>query len=485
MPTVRRLRPESRANKPGWREIFLALILASAAVGGHLIAAGEPVSTVNEKPIEMAPVTITVTREKISPLVELYRNLDRLFQGPFLNVRGGPLIEAILYRYDYLKIHPSDSAIIIVEHKNDRVVSATTVYTKNDRLYASSQVLGDSARLRGLAAADIQQPGKIRQNLQSLRNVYLGAIATNADRRHARSSSLLDYDPTDPPGPGDLLGARMALADEEGDYSVLGDTMGQMFRGPAGDFLRRAYEALHDPSRAGLLPIARSIINLADVSGDPTKDAVPTDVVVFDWDGQHYMYNPDLGTFGIPIPVDPLTKLPYLCVKNGELIECINFCATYVKVHPDEKTALLAPPGGPYAAIYTQNGGRHLFSPFLGRTTLPKSIRFDDTEKLVQLHAVLVERETKRLAAQKIATNPNSIPDGLPGDDADMQMRRTYIALGAAGVPCQLVSLKDAAGQPLQPPRHALNCRWQGTTYTSNIEGNLTTSITGPETAAR
>jgi len=499
------------------------LIAVAAATALSLAAADEPTPALNEKPVEMPPVIVTVTREKVSPVVKFFRNLDNLFQGPFLNLRSGPLPEAIVWRYHFLQTHPQETAIILVEQRGPRVLSATTVYTEDGRLYASSQVLGNGTRLRGFTAADIHDVAKVRREIRSRRASYLAAIVTSEDFDNLqRISTAGTHDPTalinaaaaavqDPgeyrptysdfvagarSGEVDMLGARMALAEETGDYSMLGHTLlagGRNandpnppavihfndFEGAPDAILRRTFEALHDPDRAGLLPVARSLIDPgAGLEG--AGKAKPVDAVVFDWEGQHYMYNPDLGTYALPLPTNPLTRQPYLCIKNGDLFESINFCATYPKVHPGEKAALLAPPGGPYAAAYTQGGTLHLFSPFLGRTLIPEDlhIQVEDTASLARLHALLVGRERQQRAARGQTTNPNSIPGGLPGDDADMQMRRAYLALTAAGVFPELVAVKDAAGKALSPERYALTCRWQDTTYTYNIDGPITTSIT-------
>jgi len=500
------------------------LLAAAAAPALCLGSADERATPVNEKPVEMPPVIVTVTREKVSPVVKFFRDLDNLFQGPFLNVRSGPLIEAIVWRYHFLQTHPQETAVILVDQQGPRVVSATTVYTEDGRLYASSQVVGAGTRLRGFSAADIRNLERIRHEIEGRRAVYLAGVITEEERANAhsipvtgthdstpvleRAAHALDHESIQTSsspfvsgvtsGPWDLLGVRMARAERSHDYSSIaypieisnpilsqyprsfGSEMVKVdpFAGSADDILRRTYEALHDPVRAGFLPVARSIINFrSGPNGAVTTLAL--DAVVFDWEGQHYIYNPDRGTSGRPLPRNPLTGRPYLCIKNGDLFESIIFCATYPKVHLDERAVLLAPPGGPYAAAYTEDGALHLFSPFLGRTLIPSDLhlQLEDTASLVRLHALLVERERRELAARGRMANPNSIPDGLPGDDADMQMRRAYLSLTAAGVFPDLITLQDVAGRPLSPERHALTCQWQGKTYTYNLEGPITTSI--------
>ncbi len=64
--------------------------------------------------------------------------------------------------------------------------------------------------------------------------------------------------------------------------------------------------------------------------------------VVFDWEGVQYYYQPDLGTWAKPLPLNSITGLPYLCVQNGALLECAYFCATYAQRHPGQKAARTA-----------------------------------------------------------------------------------------------------------------------------------------------
>ena len=461
---------------------------------------------------------VTTTREKRPPMIQLFHDLGEWMRGPFLELRGGPLIEAIVWRHNYLKIHPTEEAIILVDLDHQRVVSATTVYTKDGRLFGSSQMLGDNDRLRGLTAADIRQPDKIRRLIQGIRDHYLGMTSTQADQAATNSDisaerasvqtpqdvqSVMMGTPSAPAGanvmadPSDmanLLGSKIARAEATGDYSVVGISMPdgvQMnpFAGEPANVLQRSYEALHDPAQAGLVPVARGTVNLAVRRPDadhPNAEPVtePTDTVVFDWDGIHYLYNPDFGTWGVSLPVNPLTGRPFLCLKNGDLFESISFCATYPKAHPGEQVGLIAPPGGPYGAVYTRNGLLHFFSPFLGRTVIPKhfQLKLSDTDTLTKMLALLVEREKKQLEAAHQTVNPNAVIDGLPGDDADLQMRRAYLALKEAGVSPQLVVQKNPTGEPLQPLRQSLTCQWRGTMYRHDFDGPLTTTNTVPQT---
>jgi hypothetical protein len=164
------------------------------------------------------------------------------------------------------------------------------------------------------------------------------------------------------------------------------------------------------------------------------KKGAPVDLtaIVFDWEGVQYLYNPDVGTQAKPLPLNPVTGLPYLCVKGGALMECAFFCATYAKQHPEEKAVLLT--GDPVLAAYQSDGKLKLFIPSLGRFTLPPDFAeaIDDAASLGRVRDQLAALERQNGA------RPDAIPDQVPGDDAGLQRRRAFLALQAAGLPCQI-----------------------------------------------
>ena len=126
---------------------------------------------------------------------------------------------------------------------------------------------------------------------------------------------------------------------------------------PAPEMLDTVYRALHDPERAGLIPVAVSPVN-SQVRTRRGPGLRSMTALVFDWDGVHYVYRPYHGTVGHPIPLNPVTGLPYLCVKDGGLIESIYFSATYLKSHPAEKAVVVT--SDDPAAAYTVNGKQYL-----------------------------------------------------------------------------------------------------------------------------
>ena len=475
-------------------------------------AAGEfTMQPANETPIQMPAFTVTVSHYRGGPVYRLEQFLDRLMPSPFLNLRSGALIEAIVWRHRYLKEHPGEQAVIFTDERDGRVISATTAFSRDGRLYVSSQVLGAETRLEGFTAEDLRTPEKVHREIEARRGVYLGYIATDEDRKNImrgptqgvhdasalmaaamRGSSSSTFVQDADSGVWDTLGARIAYAEETGDYSHIipgiptpnigfgsEELPTSTFNGSAQEVLLRTYEALHDPEQAGFIPVAQATLEVPDNRGRQGR-TVPWDVVVFDWEGRHYIYHPDSGTYAQTIPVNPLTGQPYLCIPHGDLLESIVFCAVYPKAHPGERAVLLAPPGGPYAAAFTKGAELHLFSPYLGRTLIPPrlKLRLDDVPGLVRLHALLVERERRRLAATKVAVNPNSVPASLAGDNADMQMRRAFLGLWSAGIVPRLVPRADAAGHPLLPVRQMLTCQWEGATYAYAFDGPLSTTIT-------
>ena len=176
--------------------------------------------------------------------------------------------------------------------------------------------------------------------------------------------------------------------------------------------------------------------------------------VAYDWEGIQYYYHPDVGTWAKPLPVNSVTGLPDLCVKHGALLECAYFCATYMRQHPGKKAALVA--GDPVAAAFESDDKLGLFIPTLGGFTLGK-----------QYLAVLADRDylgqiRDQVVAAKLRQNSpaEAIPDNMPGDDGDMQMRRAFLAFQAAGISCQLHEEK-------QPE---LDFSWEGITYIYNSD---------------
>jgi hypothetical protein len=68
------------------------------------------------------------------------------------------------------------------------------------------------------------------------------------------------------------------------------------------------------------------------------------------------------------------------------------------------------------------------------------------------------------VAAKKQQGKPASaLSESMPGDDGDMQMRRAFLALQAAGVTCQL----DEKGPP------SLAFTWDGIAYVYGADADV------------
>lgn len=422
-----------------WRRLWPSLVLPAAAFGQGGVPA--PVG----QTIQMAPYEVVEPRPPAG-LGEKLQEMDHSFDGPFPQLRSGPLIEAILWRHRYLSEHPSDRAVILTTQEGAQIKSATTVYTENGGLYLSSNAMGVGRRLKGLSAADIADPkamARVAATIRRVREGYLPAGVT-------RSDYLAAVDPVagniDLDGGPPVLGKLLVMAEETGDYSVLAMQAGsrqtqgtallrmqmvQPFRRPANEVLSWTYRVLHDPARAGLLPVALSAVTMPDADGKP----VSFQALVFDWEGVHYVYEPDRGTEGLPLPADPVIGRPYLCVRGGGLMECAYFCAAYLRLHPKEHVVVL--PGDPAAIAYTANGAIGIFGlakgPFMTRP-----LGADGVARILA-HPASLLRLRDSLAAK--VTQP--IPGGLLGDTPDMQMRRVFLAFQEVGIPCHLHSGVD------------------------------------------
>ena len=369
------------------------------------------------------------------------------------------MIEAILWRHRFLEGHPNEQAVIVTTERGGRIRSATTVYTLNGKVYCSSNSLGERQSIPGFTAGDLRDPDGVtraRKFIVDLRKSYAAGTSFQTD-----------------PGdsvPDPVLGTFLVTAEESGDYLQAANIPVEMesgdmnpgtlamnpdnlwhrarqvgtvaltkarfdaFSEPAGEVLGWTFQALHSPERAGIVPVTLTMLSGKFPRTNP-RGAAPLEnpqVLIFEWEGVHYYYHPDIGTWAKPLPPNPLTGLPYLCVKNGGLLECAYFCATYTRAHPGAKTALLA--DDPVMAAYPAGEKLGLFIPSFGRFTLPKDYvdALDDPTSLAQLRDELLAMQKGQKAV------PDVIPDGMPGDDRNLQVRRAFLAFQTAGVPCQL-----------------------------------------------
>jgi hypothetical protein len=400
----------------------------------------------------------------------------------FMTMRGGPLIDAIFYRATYLRDHPDEKAIIIVssEPRYGRVTAATVVFTQQGKLYLSSMALGNAIPFRGFTAADIDDRDKIAKELRSIREAYLlsysdsGVAGTQPTDFQAASSATA----TSPTGQAvaltamdpqvfdimvlqaqPLSGAAMAEAEETGDYSVLKDQDALASEYAAFDptldpreALEVAYTLLHGQT---MLPVDRARVVCTiehDRGKGPPPQTAPEDVLVFDWDGIHYLYNPNIGTYGYKLPANPITGTADLVVARGDVLESLYFIATFRARYPRATAVLLPAADGLHTAVaYQLNGVLSVYSPALGKLSLRRRYRLEDVAALAGLHAALIARQA---ATGRRAATANV--EKLPGDTPDLQVRRAYLALTGAGFTCEMSRVD---GRP------ALTVSWPGGSY--------------------
>lgn len=433
--------PPLKLLVPGLRRaILLGLVGATLVHAKDVPAPEDPV-------VELSPITVEASPDNHNRFITMLDNLSDAMVGPFIQVRGAPLVEGIIWRHKWVKEHPLDKAIIVIDQAGDWVKSATTVYTEGEKLYASNQWLGTHHRLKQLTAEDIRDPAKVRRVLQQIRDTIYGSVKMK-----------LDNNETDV-----TLGEAFVWGEETGEYEILhhNDPTGILsreFTGESNDVvLNRVYLALHNREQSGIIPVARARINFTvDNWGEKGTKDVPTDVVVFDWDGMHFAFDPTLGhgTYGKPLPKNPLTGLPYLIARNAEWMECIYFQATFAKTLPREKIVFI---NGTHPMVACTKQGRvHFFIPCYGQITAPAKCRIDDAAALKQIGTSILAQAQAGQDAQHPTRFAGAIPEEMPGDDVEMQVRRVFLAFQAAGIPSQL-NLR------VTPPQ--LTFTWEGVIY--------------------
>jgi hypothetical protein len=442
-----------------------ALILASVSMA-QTAATPLPASGGT---IQMAPYEV-IDQKPDTGCHQTYETLNHAFDDPFPELRSGPLIEAILWRHRYLADHPGEDAIIITTQDGQRIKSATTIYSRDGKIYASSNALGENRHLKGYVPADLHKPEaveRIKALIQAVRDHYLpGGEVTRGDL-----AGVADPDNADLGGGLPTLGKALIIAEEQGDYSSLAllaggqtrsgrasshaalvDGMIQMFNEPSSEVLPWTYQALHDPNRAGIVPVSFAKVEIPTTDGKGDS----FDALVFDWEGMHYIYEPDRGNLGKPIPKNPVTGRPYLCVENGGFLEDVYFCATYLKDNPAEKAVIL--PGNPPAAAFTAHGTVAIFGLALGPFGLPRQFGpgvIANVKGLAQLRDRLAVQLTQVRRDPARAAKLVPIPGELLGDSAEMQMRRAYLAFQDAGIRTTINEGADAS----------LEFGWQGASY--------------------
>jgi hypothetical protein len=468
--------PSPRSSPPPFTIPAIIVTLLIGISSGHAAQTANPGAN---PAVQLPSVTVTAQKEKANPIF----GGNPLFDHTFADLAGGPLIEAIFWRHRYLTNHPQEDAVILKNVRARRLVSATTLYSRGGKIYASSNALGESVAVPGLVPADLHRADGLAQAAKFINDlrqtilnsppppgfVDLGFMLIRAEE----SGGYLAFRPatTTPEGlmaldaekmvPGvdftqvatrqsnSLRNAEASLSNfaQEEAANQRQKTAGaarqsqfQDFTRPSAELVSQAFAGLHDPAHAGLVPVAL---------GETTFRGARVPCVVFDWDGVQYTYQPDRGTTARPLPKNPFTGLPYLCIQNGALMESVYFRATYSKEYPDRKAVVV--PGDPAFAAFETDQNLGLFFPRFGYFSLAKNLvgLTDDQGALAEIRQRIVAREAQPGAGV------DAIAEQMPGDDGDMQMRRAFLALQAAGVPCQL----DETGPP------SLNFIWEGATY--------------------
>jgi len=426
-----------------------------------LVASASGQQTVNPAPL---PAVQLPGVEVSAPKGPTPTKRNPLFDHPFANLRSAPLIEAIFWRHHYLASHPQEQALIVTTHEAEHLISATTVYTKSGKVYGSSNALGEGFVLKGMAAADLATAAgmaRVQKYIFDLRIRAEDAGDPMVLAEETGNYSILGRAagramPVDRHVPAQLKASMQQIRSD--DNAAMRQSLTQAFYvGSSNEILDWTYQGLRDPARAGIVPVAMSQVGGqgAPVEVPPyaqvrrfQADHLP--VLVFDWEGVQYYYQPDIGTWALPEPRNPITGLPYLCVRNGAAMECVYFCATYAKEYPDRK-AVFAPGSPVLAAFQADDEKLGMFLPTMGRVSLP-------TEYLeaIDQPAYLGKLRDKFVAVQQqrgLAANP--IPEAIAGDDGDMQMRRAWLAFQAAGISSRL----EEDGPP------SLKFTWNGLDY--------------------
>ncbi|HEX3730496.1 MAG TPA: hypothetical protein VHV47_11870, partial [Opitutaceae bacterium] len=468
----------------GWAPRFLP---AAVLVLGARAAAEAPA---------LPPVMLPEVEVRAQPFFDGFEKINHAFDGAFPSLNSGELVEAVLWRHRYLAAHPQEQAIIVIDLSGNRVKAATTVYTEGGKVYGSSNMLGEHLPIPKLLPAALRQPAGIAQarhyldgRMGALSNSFAdkspdrgkyadpgagpptlgGAIAAGQASGDYRNLGSLAGGPaamTDAgdaaaavpganpaAGPGDMSpgdAARMMkdqqllgfMSQERRDSAqALAEGLVMPFEQPTGETLAWTYSMMRDPTKAGLIPVALTAVAVG--RGKP----VPT--LVFDWEGTQYYYRPGLGAVALPLPMNPLIGQPFLCVKNGEFLESVYFCALYARQHPEAPPPVLLV-DHPSLVGYADGDKLGLFVPEVGSFTLPAEFRkaLGDDESLAQVRDELISQ---------IRGGPQAgaLPEQLPGDTAELQIRRAYLAFQAAGISSQLTP----GGHPV------LQFGWQGVKF--------------------
>jgi len=300
---------------------------------------------------------------------------------PFLHLRRGALVESVAFSCAYLRAAPAEDCVVLTQLAGARA-GGVAVYTRAGRVWLRS-VADGTVVLTGLQPDDLNRPERIL--------AAIGAVVP----------------PVVPREPADT---------GESDASQL----------------RRAAAAV------SFFPSVLREVRLGRPGGDPAATPATT-FVVLDWDQRHFLWNPATGVIEVPVPINPLTQAPYLCVAQPELPGSVLFAAEYSRRHPEERAEVLLDPqlcGHPLAwfargaavAAYTDRGRVGLHN---GAENIPlPDATAADFADLPRLTARAFARYHQFLEDRGSRAGP--VPAGLLGDTADLQRQRAHFRLQVA-----------------------------------------------------
>jgi hypothetical protein len=368
-----------------------------------------------------------------------------------LRLQNGSLVECIRFRSAWLKEHPNEDAIIVPEEttrEGQIHVTAICAYTERGAVLVHRADYGTTA-----------MPGARSDLLNQGQPAFLAAY-----------HRLVSESP-------------VPTAD---DSTKIGDDDAQ---------IARAYAALDDPAVMGPFPVAIAKLPSGISGPEGTAPSKNADWLIFDWNGGHYRYRPEAGVIRQPVPIDPLTRRPYLCVALGDLVESIIFCAEYRRTHPEEKAILLFVPhhanrgentGGTAAAAFTKKGSLYFHSVFFGDIALSENGRVFTPQDLadpLRLHrayeSYLWSRFVSACRAKDLAVPDRwtihrggrefaellgtHAPQELAGDNPELQIRRAFQRAQALGLSSEVGS--QAPPEAPATPEPCLVLCWNVSEY--------------------
>jgi len=138
------------------------IIAALAAVVAALGARAQSATPAADDTVQLPTYEVAAPKftSRVAELYEMFDNLDH----PTWLEAGGPLVQAIIWRHGYLRVHTGEKAVIYVDRTpGGMVAAATTIYTENGKLYANSDAFGAHVLMKNLTAADIYDSAKVEQ----------------------------------------------------------------------------------------------------------------------------------------------------------------------------------------------------------------------------------------------------------------------------------------------------------------------------------